>query len=132
MTPKKTLPHGLLPECAGNFATLTQQVAEITKDQLQIAELVFGNSKPGLRELTEANIRDIASNVQMIEEMIEVRKLETQARLAETQVREKETEDRKKEARKWWKGQVSSVITAVLVIIQTITIAVVLARLIPR
>jgi hypothetical protein len=128
MPPRKSS-HDILPECAANMATTTQQVKEIAKDLAQVAETIYGNGKPGLRELTESNIRDIASNAKMIEEMIEVRKLETQARLEETQIRKKEAQDRKREACKWWRGQAASVITAILVVIQTIVITLALTHI---
>ena len=129
MPPRKPIDHNVLPDCAATFATVTQQVKEITKDLLQLTETIYGDGKAGLRELTEANIRDIAGNTKMIGEMIEVRQLETQARLSETKVREAETEERKKDARKWWRGQAASLITALLVVIQTVAIAWLLTHL---
>jgi hypothetical protein len=111
------------------MATHTEQMKEIVKDLTHIAETIFGNGKPGLRELTESNIRDIASNAKLVGEMIEVRKLETQARTEETKVREAETLQRQSDTRKWWRGQAASVITAILVVIQTATIAWLLTHL---
>ena len=136
MTPRKPPMHDILPECARDMATITQQLKEVTKDQLQMAETIYGNSKIGLREQTEANIRDIASNTKMIAEMIEIRKLETIAREAETKARqaetlqrEAETEVRKNDARKWWRGQAASVITTILAVIQGVAIVWILTHL---
>ena len=129
MTPRKPTMHDILPECAANMATVTQQLKEVTKDQLQMAETIYGNDKPGLQRTTDANTRDIAGNAAVISEMIEMRKAETEVRKAETKAREAETLDRKKDARKWWRGQAASLITSILVVIQTVTIAWVLMHL---
>lgn len=135
MTPKKPA-HDILPECASIMATLVEQMKEVTKDQLRIADTIYGDGKPGLREQTEANIRDIASSAAMIREMIEVRKLETQARteetkvrLAETQQRAVETRARKSDTRKWWLGIAAVLIAAIIAIAQNVATAAALARL---
>ena len=119
MPPKEQ--HNINAECAANFATLTSQMAQVTKNQEQIAIKVFGNGNLGLLQKTEANTRDIAELTQAVKEMVEARRVEAQ-------IKEKELQERKGDTRKWMLGLATTLITTILAVVQTVTIAVMVGK----
>lgn len=106
-------PHDLNPECAGNFATITEQIKTITIDLKEVTEIIYGNGKVGMKHQVEVNTLALATLIQTSKDLA----IKQEARLYE----------RKSDTRKWWLSQAASIITSVLVIIQTIAIAIVLS-----
>lgn len=140
----------ILPECAVSLAVLAERMARIIEDQAKLAEILHGNGKLGLCQDTSENTRSITSILKILDSEIETRKKETEIRELETSVRKAETiartietatrieetairkqeandrkvetSSRKTELRRWWLSTTTSIIVAVLAILQGIAI----------
>lgn len=122
MPTKTSTTHTLiLPECAANQATMAEQVRGITSDLAHIAETIYGNSKPGLKETLETNTRDITEVAKILKEINESRKEESEMRLKEVQIRKDEIKERKGNALKWWLGLMTAIIMAGVAIARDIS-----------
>jgi hypothetical protein len=121
MPPKTQLSHDVLPECASIMATLVEQVKQITLDQVQITETIYGNGKIGVKEHSEQNSRDIVEVAKLLRELIVERKLEAEVRKTEDTTRETEIKQRKGDVLKWWLGIVAAVILAIIAIARDIS-----------
>ena len=119
--PKTILSHDVLPECASILATLTEEMRQVTLDQVQIAKTIYGNSKPGIKENAEQNSRDIVEVAKLLKDFIADRKEETAVRLRETELREFETKQRKSDILKWWLGLFAAIVLAVIAIARDIS-----------
>lgn len=116
MTQKHRTPqHEINPDCAATFATLEQQMVQVSKIQAWVVETLRGNGRPGL-------IQDHNALALAVHELTEAHKLEVQTR-------EKEAHERRTDNRKWWLGLATLLITSILAVMQTITIAITLSKL---
>jgi len=149
MPPKKLSPiieehpSTMLPTCASYFATLSVNMAQVTKDQAHIAEKIWGNGKTGMDEQLSENTRAITSILSALDKAARVRELEAQTLATERKVtlerqeeeakekinKEEQLEQEKleKEAernadiKKWWLGIGAAILLAIIAIIRDYT-----------
>jgi len=136
------VPMDMLPECASSFATLTTQMAQITKSQeslintqAKLIEKIKGNGVEGIEDRVSQNQRAITALTALIDTLIKAKEEDVRLLKAEKEAREKElkltagrlwqsdedrktellraSEARKLETRKFFYGVLSAVIIIV-------------------
>ena len=136
------VPMDMLPECASSFATLTVQMAQITKSQeglidtqAKLIEKIKGNGIIGIENRVSEHQRSITALATLINTLVEAKEEDVRLLKAEKAEREKElkltanrlwqsdedrktellraSEARKLETRKFFYGVLSAVIVIV-------------------
>lgn len=139
---RRTHPLVMLPECASTFATLTVQMAQITRSQegliqtqTKLIEKIKGNGIVGLEDLVADNQRSIKALAVLVETLItskeedikllkaEKKERENEIKLTATRLQDadamrklelqKADDARKLEARKFIYGIISAIIIVV-------------------
>ena len=129
ISPRKSYPEAMLPECASTFAVLTTRLENVAIIQDRISKKVWGNGFTGMDNLISDNQRQIATLTGLVanliaskEEDIKLLKSEKSAREEElvlTIKRRDELEiERKKDLRKWWLGVATAMILAAIAIVK--------------
>ena len=129
ISPRKSYPEVMLPECASTFAVLTTRLENVAIIQDRISKKVWGNGVTGMDNLISDNQRQIATLTGLVanlvaskEEDIKLLKSEKSAREEElvltTNRRDELEAERKKDIRKWWLGVATAIILGAIAIVK--------------
>lgn len=110
-----TRTHAINPDCAAKMERTATILDGVVVDVKHITETIYGNGKPGIKELLEGTMRKIDELTKIVQEMVDAQKTAAVAR-------NKETSERRSDVRKFSLQATLTVIVAVTAVAQSVAI----------
>jgi hypothetical protein len=110
-----TRTHAINPDCAAKMERTATILDGVVKDVTHITEVIYGNGKPGIKELLEGTMRKIDELTMIVQEMVRAQKTDAAAK-------EKEKSEQRGDVRKFGLQTVMTLIVAATAVAQSVAI----------
>lgn len=115
MPPRTTNTHAINPDCAAKMERTATILDQVVEDVKHITEVIYGNGRPGIKELLEGTMREIGELKASVQELVLAQK-------TDVDTRKKEKNEQRSDVRKFGLQTVMTLIVAATAVAQSVAI----------